>query len=165
MGLRILSDEDVTEIKARIWKGELYGTISLTFSVSEQYISLISRGKRYFDAEWPDGSTGPLPMHRVREIHRARYPNILSGAAQQIESATQQEDFKDRIDAAEQDSAVAADWTECQKVIAEDKQLVKDAKRNPKVKAAIQNILAQLPRSQWSVKNIRQVLPSLLDGM
>jgi len=164
MGYRILEDGDVVEIKKRIWDGELYSTIAEIFGVTDSYISLISRGRRYYDVKWPDGTEGPLPMYRAKEIHQQRHPAIRAGVTHRV-AGIGREDFEGRVEAAEADLAKVTSWEECQKVIADDKELLRDAKKNPKIKAAIQTILGSLPRSQWSTKNIRQVLPTLMEGV
>ena len=72
----ILSDEQASQIKEKLWAGLLTQTaISQEFGVSQPMVSRIFRGLDFKGVPWPDGSMGHIPQDRRKTIHASRNRN------------------------------------------------------------------------------------------
>lgn len=64
----ILSMEQATEVKKRLWEGDTGLRTAAAYGVSHSTISFVRNGHIRFDAPWPNGDIGPMPKWRVQEI-------------------------------------------------------------------------------------------------
>ena len=68
-----LTTESTLEIKKLLWEGELsQSEIATRFALSQPTVSRIYRGKDWQSIEWPDGSTGAIPLDRHIQLKRDR---------------------------------------------------------------------------------------------
>ena len=72
MVYRFLSDDDAKTIMELLWAGYSYRAIAIKFNVSPGHIGNIAAGESYWRFPWQDGSIGPLPASRKREIAESR---------------------------------------------------------------------------------------------
>ena len=56
------------EIKSRLWQGHSQSTIARLLGVSQGSVSRINLGNSWSDLPWQDGSFGPFPDSRRREL-------------------------------------------------------------------------------------------------
>ena len=69
----VLSEESAKKLKKRLWDGELtQGEIADEFFVSQPTVSRIYRGVDWPSIEWPDGTTGEIPLHRHLSRRKVR---------------------------------------------------------------------------------------------
>lgn len=78
-----LSPQQALRLKAALWYGETGEYVADQFGCSLSLVRMISKGDRYPETEWPDGSKGRLKSSRLTAIARARsrarrevYPQI-----------------------------------------------------------------------------------------
>lgn len=63
-----LTAEHVASIKKLLWLGEHQSEIASLYGVSQATISRILHGKSWNKISWPDGSQGPMPLVRAKEL-------------------------------------------------------------------------------------------------
>ncbi|MAH45955.1 hypothetical protein CMI37_08990 [Candidatus Pacearchaeota archaeon] len=85
--VKILIPYDIVQIKDAIWAGEKQRAIAQNFGVTQTTISRIATGDEYFDTAWPDGSIGPLPINRRKEIHVGRRSRAAQAVLSVMEDA------------------------------------------------------------------------------
>lgn len=68
----ILTDDQVSAIKAALWNGAKLTELAKRYGVSDRSISSIRCGHHWPEIVWPDGATGPMNRERRVEITRAR---------------------------------------------------------------------------------------------
>ena len=98
MGYALLGLEDVIKIKQAIWEGKTLEVVARLFDLSIGYTGNISSGHAYDYVPWPDGSCGPLPRYRKKEILSIRK---ALGKSRAIETSRIAQDYaathKDKI--------------------------------------------------------------------
>ena len=164
MGRAFLNHEMVTQIKARIWEGEVFRTIGDDFLVSGTTISYIASGKMYHDTPWPDGSVGELSWDRITEIKRARKLN-LSG--QSTRAFTQhpivtnevRRGIVERLNAKEieVDEVQPTDWDEIILILGANHRLVRQGNRDVFLQETICKLTSAIVVGQRSKEVIEKV--------
>lgn len=72
MGIRILSPEQVVEVKQEMWNGEFVYNLAERYGVSVAMMTNIRSGARWGEIPWPDGTKDAMPPARAKLIDRAR---------------------------------------------------------------------------------------------
>jgi hypothetical protein len=70
--MAILTEQQVSSIKAALYKGELLMVLATKYGVSDRAISHIKCGRSWPSVKWPDGKTGAIARKKHAEIVRKR---------------------------------------------------------------------------------------------
>lgn len=182
---RILSKDQVKEIKALLWMGTKGAEISLRYQVSAASISHIKRGTQYAEVPWPNGNFGAMPFERDRELfyqakskqapNRATLPEVeaaLSGVITPDDQRTDEE-LRAAVGAVPEGGSrpnrrgikppvsYAALTDDQLDSTAFDLPIYKKTEKDALGRLALKIVLAEIPPSAWKSDKVERLVESV----